>query len=88
MSEKRLHPDVTGEKDSFSISTVSACTATIWGVVVIGYAFNYALEQYYGYEMYYGMIVFLVPAIVMTFIYILTRIIQPWWAKRHPEVRE
>ena len=88
MSKKELHPDVTGEEERFSICTTTACTVTIWGVVVIGYAFNYALEQYYGYQMYYGMIVFLVPALFMTVIYILTRILQPWWARRHPEVVE
>jgi hypothetical protein len=86
MSKSKLHPDVTGEETGFSISAITACTATIWGVVIIGYITNYVIEQRYGYTMSYGMIVFLVPAIIMTIIYILSRIIEPWWARRHPEV--
>jgi len=88
MSKSKLHPDVTGENEGFRVSTITACTATIWGVVIIGYAVNFALEQYIGYSMNYGMIVFLVPAIIMTIIYILSRIIELWWAPRHPEVIE
>ncbi|TFH06175.1 MAG: hypothetical protein E4H14_11325 [Candidatus Thorarchaeota archaeon] len=86
MSKGKLHPDVTREEEGFGISTITACTATIWGVVIIGYCVNFAIEQYYGYTMSYGMIVFLVPAIIMTIIYIIHRIIGPWWAHRHPEV--
>ena len=56
--------------------------------MVIGYAVNFAIEQYVGYSMYYGMIVFLVPAIIMTIIYMLSKIIEPWWARRNPEVIE
>jgi hypothetical protein len=88
MSKSKLHPDVTGEERGFSINTITACTVTIWGVVVVGYSVNFAIEQYYGYTMNFGMIVFLVPAIIMTIIYILSRIIEPWWAHRHPEVIE
>ncbi len=88
MAKSKLHPDVNHEDEGFSISTITACTATIWGIVILGYIVTFVIEQYYGYSMSYGMVVFLVPAIIMTIIYILSKIIEPWWARRHPEVIE
>ena len=86
MSKGKLHPDVTGEEKGVGISVISACTVTIWGVVVIGYMVNFAIEQYVGYAMYFGMVVFVLPAIIMTIIFILAKVIEPWWTRRHPEV--
>lgn len=88
MSKSKLHPDVTGEEEGVGISAITACTVTIWGVVILGYSFTYVIEQYYGYAMYYGMIVFLVPAIIMTIIYLLSKILEYWWAHRHTKVKE
>ncbi|TFH02096.1 MAG: hypothetical protein E4H14_17945 [Candidatus Thorarchaeota archaeon] len=83
-----MHPDVTGEEEGVGISAITACTVTIWGIVILGYSITFAIEQYYGYAMYFGMVVFLVPAIIMTIIYLLSRVIEHWWAHRHTEIIE
>ncbi len=60
------HPDVRGKDERVSVGVGRVCVITIWGVVILGYIICYAIEQYYGYAMYYGMIVFLVSAIIVT----------------------
>jgi hypothetical protein len=75
MSREGLHPDVAPREESVPRGVGRACVVTIWGVVVLGYIVCFAIEQYYGYSMYYGMIVFLFAAVVVTILYIIGRII-------------
>jgi hypothetical protein len=65
------HPDVRGKDERVSIGVGRACVVTIWGFVILGYITCYVVEQYYGYAMYYGMIVFLVPAIIVTILFVI-----------------
>jgi hypothetical protein len=81
MSREGLHPDVTHRDESFSRGIGRVCVITIWGVVILGYILCYVIERYYGYAMYYGMIVFLIPAILVTILFLLGRTIG--WLMSH-----
>lgn len=43
--------------------------------MILGYIVCYAYEQYYRINMYYGMIAFLIPAILVTIIFVIGRTI-------------
>lgn len=73
MSQEEHQPDPTRKDESVSRSVGRACVVTIWGVVALGYGTCYIVEQYYGYAMYYGMVVFLFPAIILTILYTIAR---------------
>jgi hypothetical protein len=75
MPREGLHPDITRRDEAVARGVGRACVVTIWGVVVLGYIICYVIEQMYGYAMHYGMIVFLVPAIIVTILYVIGRTI-------------
>jgi uncharacterized protein YhhL (DUF1145 family) len=85
MSRKGLHPDVAPKEESVLRGVGRACVVTIWGVVVLGYVVCFAVEQYYRYSMYYGMIVFLFAAVVVTIPYTIGRTIG-WLMGRRTKV--
>jgi len=62
---------VSGKDEKVTRVVGRACVVTIWGFVILGYIICYVVEQYYGYAMYYGMIVFLVPAIIVTILFVI-----------------
>jgi len=75
------HPDVRGKDERVSIGIGRGCVITIWSFVILGYIICYVVEQSYGYAMYYGMIVFLVPAIIVTILFVIGITIS-WLLKR------
>ena len=80
MSETEHHPDVSRKDERVPRAVGRACVVTMWGFVILGYIICYVVEQYYGYAMYYGMIVFLVPAIVVTILSVISTMIS-WLLK-------
>ncbi len=81
MSGAGHHPDVRRRDERVSIDVGRACVITIWGFVILGYIICYVVEQYYGYAMYYGMIVFLVSAIIVTILFVIGAMTS-WLLKR------
>jgi hypothetical protein len=84
VSQEEHHPDPTRRDESVSRGVGRACIITIWGVVALGYGICYVIERYYGYAMYYGMVVFLFPAIIVTILYTIARV-TGWLMSRRPE---
>lgn len=81
MVGKELHPDVNPTDESVLRGMGRACVITIWGLVILGYVICFVVEQVYGISMYYGMIVFLYPAIIIGLLYAFARAAS--WLVKH-----
>ena len=52
----------------------TACLGTIWLFIIGGYIVTFVVYQRYGYDMSFGMIVFVGPAIILTLLFIVYKI--------------
>lgn len=52
----------------------TVCLGTIWIFIIGMYIVNVFIYQRYGYDMSFGMIVFVYPAIILTILFIIYKI--------------
>jgi len=82
MDDGRYEPRVIVPPESAIPKVWVICLSIIWLWIIIGYLYSFHVFLESGIDMSFGMVTYLVPAVVMTILYIIYKI----YCRFHPSI--